>query len=108
MKTLLLVATMALSSLPSLAAQPPCAAEAQKQARKLLIWHSDGDERAEIEPAVRAIAPLANLANKRQSFSVVEVMGYIYKASYRMRLIYGVTGGQCLLMGQEIPELSSL
>ena len=53
-------------------------------------------------------APLANPANRRQSFAVLEVMGHIHKASYRMRLIYAVSGGQCLLMGQEILELSSL
>lgn len=108
MKTFFLAASLLFASTAGLAADPSCAAAAQKQAHKLLIWHSDGDDRVFVEPSARALAPLANPANKRQSFAVLEVMGHIHKASYRMRLIYAVSGGQCLLMGQEILELSSL
>jgi hypothetical protein len=37
---------------------------------------------------------------------VLEVWGHIYKADYRMRLIYGQIKGSCALMGQEILEAS--
>ena len=96
------------------AAEPPCAADAIKQARKLLAWHNgpDGDGPVSVDPQVKPLAPLANPANKTQKFSVLEVAGHIQKANYRMRLIYatmpGLGGTQCLLMGQEILELSSL
>lgn len=92
----------------SLAAEPPCAADAAKQARKLLDWHNGYDGPVSLEPRAKPLAPLANPANKAQKFSVLEVVGHIQKANYRMRLIYAANGGQCLLMGQEILELSSL
>ena len=37
---------------------------------------------------------------------VLEVTGHVYKANYRMRLIYAQIKGSCLLMGQEILEAS--
>jgi hypothetical protein len=39
-------------------------------------------------------------------FDVLEVWGHIYKADYRMRLIYAQIKGSCALMGQEILEAS--
>jgi hypothetical protein len=39
-------------------------------------------------------------------FDVLEVTGHVYKANYRMRLIYAQIKGSCLLMGQEILEAS--
>ena len=41
-----------------------------------------------------------------QTFDVLEVWGHIYKADYRMRLIYAQIKGSCALMGQEILEAS--
>jgi len=86
---------------------PPCAADAIAQAGKLLAWHNGSGEQVAVEPQAKALAPIANPVNKAQKFSVLEVAGHIYKANYRMRLIYAAAGGQCLLMGQEILELSN-
>ena len=102
--SLLLLATASASG----AAEPPCADAAVKQARKLLDWHNGYDGPVSVEPQVRPLAPIANPANKAQKFSVLEAVGHIQKANYRLRLIYAATGSQCLLMGQEILELSSL
>lgn len=91
----------------SLAAEPPCAKEAVAQAQKLLAWHSEGDDRAAVAPQAKALPPLANPANKAQKLHVLEVTGHVYKANYRMRMLYAASPGPCLLMGQEILELSS-
>lgn len=104
----LLPALLLFTAGTSMAAEPPCAADAVRQARKLLGWHNGDDGPVFVEPQARLLAPLANPVNKTQKFSVLEVMGHIQKANYRMRLIYAGGGGQCLLMGQEILELSSL
>jgi hypothetical protein len=49
---------------------------------------------------------LRNPADRRQQFDVLEVQGYVYRASYQMRLIYARIPGKCVLMGQEILERS--
>lgn len=85
-----------------------CAAPAIAQARKLLSFHSDGDDRIEIDKAVKELPSLKNPANEQQRFQVLEVWGYIYKARYRMRLIYAPMGGSCTLMGQEVLEYAKL
>jgi hypothetical protein len=83
----------------------PCAADARVQALRLLRFHSD-DERAAIMPSsVRRIGTVAALAGKHR-FDVVEVQGYVYKADYRLRLIYARMAGDCVLMGQEVLEAS--
>ena len=40
------------------------------------------------------------------TFDVLEVEGSVYKANYRLRLIFAQIPGSCLLMGQEILERS--
>ncbi len=92
----------------SSAKSPDCAAPAIEQARKLLSFHSDGDDRIEIDKAVKELPSLRNPANEQQRFQVLEVWGYIYKARYRMRLIYAPMGGSCTLMGQEVLEYAKL
>lgn len=90
-------------------AKPPeCSALAIEQARKLLSFHADGDGRIEIDKAVKELPSLKNPANEQQRFQVLEVWGYIYKARYRMRLIYAPMGGSCALMGQEVLEYAKL
>jgi hypothetical protein len=90
------------------AKSPDCAAPAIEQARKLLSFHADGDDRIEIDKAVKELPSLRNPANEQQRFQVLEVWGYIYKARYRMRLIYAPMGGSCTLMGQEVLEYAKL
>jgi hypothetical protein len=101
--TLLLFSLMANAGLTE--AKPPiCADVAIEQAKKLLDFHVGGDDRISIDPQVKELAPMRNPANPRQKFQVLEVKGYIYKANYRMRLIYFRSGSSCLLMGQEVLE----
>jgi len=100
--TLLSIANIALAK------SPDCAAPAIAQARKLLSFHSDGDDRIEIDKAVKELPSLKNPADAQQRFQVLEVWGYIYKARYRMRLIYAPMGGSCTLMGQEVLEYAKL
>ncbi|RQO64321.1 hypothetical protein DBV14_00920 [Variovorax sp. KBW07] len=92
------------------AAPPPpqCASEAVVQARKLLVFHFGEDNRMEVGPEVKELAPIRNPANKKQQFKVLEVWGSIYKGNYRMRLIYYPMDKSCLLMGQEVLELANL
>ena len=87
---------------------PRCANDALEQARRLLDFHVGGDDRIAIQPAVVEKAPLRNPANKDQTFQVLEVRGTIYKAEYRMRLIYYHLDQDCILMGQEILEQANL
>lgn len=95
---------------PAQVAQPlACRGDAVAQARKLLAFHSGGDDRAEVdESSVKALPGLRNPANPKQRFLVLEVMGFIYKGNYRMRLIYYPSANDCVLMGQEILELANL
>ncbi len=92
----------------SYAKSPECSVPAIAQARKLLNFHADGDDRIEIDKAVKELPSLKNPANEQQRFQVLEVWGYIYKARYRMRLIYAPMGGSCALMGQEVLEYAKL
>ena len=105
-KALLLLSL--LFSTPCLAAPLKCEAAALSQAEKLLAFHSDGDNRAEVASHAKALPTIINPANKKQRFLVLEVMGFVYKGNYRMRFLYYPIDGDCVLMGQEILELSRL
>jgi len=85
-----------------------CAVPALEQARKLLSFHADGDDRIAIDKAVKELPSLKNPADPQQRLQVLEVWGYIYKARYRMRLIYAPMAGSCTLMGQEVLEYAKL
>ena len=89
----------AAAGLASAAPAPQCASEAVSRAKKLLTFHFGEDDRIQIDPDVKEMAPIRNPANKNQQF---------YKGNYRMRLIYYVSGKDCTLMGQEILEFASL
>lgn len=91
-------------------AEPPhrCASAATEQARKLLAFHFGPDDRIEIAPSVKTLPSIRNPADRTQRLDVLEVWGYIYKGQYRMRFLYGQQPTECLLMGQEILEYSSL
>jgi hypothetical protein len=99
-----------LTSSFSCSAAPACSAEAIAQAKKLLDFDSDNDDRAEIDHAsVKELPSIRNPANPKQRFKVLEVWGYIYKGQYRMRFIYyNSPSTSCHLMGQEILEHASL
>lgn len=107
-RSLVLVAACATASFASAAPAPQCASEAVSRAKKLLTFHFGEDDRIRISPDVKEMAPIRNPANKKQQFTVLEVLGSIYKGQYRMRLIYFVSGNDCTLMGQEILEHAGL
>ena len=108
MRCLALAALLLACGLAQAASPHPCAPAASRQALQLLKFHAAPDDRPEIDKAVSALPPLRNPANKAQAFDVLEVWGYIYKAQYRMRLIYAQLPGDCVLMGQEILEYAKL
>ena len=108
MKIKSLVLLSLLLSAPCFASPLKCEVDALAQAEKLLAFHSDGDNRAEVAEHAKALPSIVNPANKKQRFLVLEVMGFVYKGNYRMRFLYYPVGGDCLLMGQEILELSSV
>lgn len=91
-----------------------CAADALKQAAKLMAFHIGPEEMKnsmftnEIDKAVRVLKPIRNPANAKQSFDVLEVWGLRYKSQWRMHFLYAQLPGDCVLMGQEIIEYSSL
>jgi hypothetical protein len=89
----------------------PCAADAERRAVQLTRFHvADGGDVAAVNAAVtgnaREMPKVASLRGKT-SFDVLEVTVGVYKAAYRNRLIYFLTSGQCLLMGQEVFEASN-
>ncbi len=84
-----------------------CAADAAKQAKKLLSFHFGPDDRMAIDDAVKVLPPIRNPAGKG-SFDVLEIYGHIYKGTYRMHFIYGQIPGDCVLVGQEILEIVNL
>ena len=91
------------------AAIPGCPADdAIDQARQLLAFHFGDDERIEIDPELKQLAPIVNPANPGEQFSVLELWGYVYRGQYRVRLTYYPMDNGCVLMGQEIIEYASL
>ncbi len=86
-----------------------CAEDALKQAKSLLLFHAGTDSQADagVEDGVKVLPPLRNPVDRRQQFDVLQVQGYVYRASYQMRVIYARIPGKCVLMGQEILERSS-
>lgn len=103
MLVLLLVASMPASSEPL----HRCSKDAVLQAKKLLDFHFGLDDRTEIDKHITVLKPIKNPAGKGM-LDVLEIYGHIYKGTYRMHFIYGQTAGQCILVGQEILELTNL
>jgi len=89
-----------------------CEKDAVAKAKELLRFHSGEDSNAEIpgagiEDQVTVKAPFQRPGGGGQ-YDVLEVGGAIYKAEYRMRLIYMQSkDAECVLMGQEILDLSN-
>ena len=89
-------------------AKHQCTKDARIQAKKLLSFFSEGDSRVSIDEEVKVLPPIQNPANKKMMFDVLEVGGYIYKARYRMRLLYlqlNSSPSECALVGEEVLNL---
>lgn len=88
----------------------PCEADAISKSEKLLKFHFDDQSgfipNFAIETSVTVKAPIKAAVGKGK-LDVLEVQGSIYKADYRMRMIYAQIKGECALMGQEILEQSN-
>lgn len=108
LRATILALSMLTASGTAQAADHPCTTDAKEHALQLLLLHTDNDDRSEIASQVKVLPSLKNPANAKQRFDVLEVMGYVYKGEYRMRMIYAQMPGSCLLMGQEILGLASL
>lgn len=102
----------------------PCAGDAIAKAPALLRLHVTGDEPVlapepgppqpgqdpallnwSIDEAVTLKPPVQALKGAGQ-FDVLALNGYVYKATYRMHFLYAQIPEACVLMGQEIIELS--
>jgi hypothetical protein len=85
----------------------PCSADAIAKAALLLRFHNSPEpgQPVDVEQNTKVLPPIKALKGNGR-FDVLEVVGHIYKASYRMRLIYAQIKGSCVLMGQEILEAS--
>ena len=84
-----------------------CAADAIAKADQLLRFHGEvqSGQPASVDQNVKVLPPVKALKGNGH-FDVLELWGHIYKADYRMRLIYAQIKGSCALMGQEILEAS--
>lgn len=106
-KYALLFLFLVTSTLASAEPEHHCAKDAVAQAKKLLDFHFGLDNRTEIDQHVAVLKPIKNPAGKGM-FDVLEVYGHIYKGTYRMHFIYGQMPDQCVLVGQEILEITNL
>jgi hypothetical protein len=106
-KYAILTLLLTVSSLASGEPAHHCEKDAVVQAKKLLDFHFGLDDRTEIDQHVTVLKPIKNPAGKSK-FDVLEVYGHIYKGTYRMHFIYGQMADQCVLVGQEILELTDL
>ncbi len=104
-------AALALAAMSAAAAADhPCAEDAKARAQNLLQFHfTDGEmsqvENIGVDDQVKVLAPV-KAARGDGKFDVIEVIGHIYKADYRIHLLYAQIPDSCVLMGQEILELS--
>jgi hypothetical protein len=92
----------------------PCGDDAGIRAKALLETHinfPDKDFKPEeysVAQAYKVLAPIKNPMNTRQKFDVLELIGSVYKTQYRIRMIYVLDADICVLVGQEILELTTL
>ena len=84
-----------------------CFSDAKSKAKTLLDFYRSSDPRAAVgEPKER---PSIKSPDGKRKYRVIEVPGFIYKGEYRIRLIYAtLSDDPCLLMGEEILDLSRL
>lgn len=103
------ILTLTILTLAEAAAKPAhhCAEDARAKAKALLTLHLDGaDLNMSVDDTVAVRPPVKALKGKGR-FDVLEVKGYVYKAQYRVRMIYAQIPNECLLMGQEVLEIAN-
>jgi hypothetical protein len=107
MKVMIALLLFVVTAAAAAQAEPhACAADAIA-ADQLLRFHGEVQscQPAAVDQNVKVLPPVKALKGNGR-FDVLEVWGHIYKADYRMRLIYAQIKGSCALMGQEILEAS--
>ncbi|NWH08909.1 MAG: hypothetical protein HXY22_09760 [Alphaproteobacteria bacterium] len=119
MRAEILLAALVLAGASATArAEPhPCSSDALARAPRLLALHADDNQSPAAEGGILLplngavgeevrLLPAIKALKGDGRFDVLEVDGFIYKATYRMRFIYAQIPGSCVLMGQEIIEIS--
>jgi hypothetical protein len=98
---------LGLASMAGAAPMHPCAKDAREKAAKLLALHmEDVDMKGDIDDKV-TLKPRVKALKGKGRFDVLETIGYVYKARYRIRMIYApMPDKTCVLMGQEIFEIA--
>ena len=81
-----------------------CITQAKETALKILKLHSNNDDRATVAETVTA-KPGINSPTKVK-LEVVEVPGFVYKAEYRLRVLFLQEPQSCTVMGFELVDLS--
>ena len=91
-----------------LAIAHPCDGDVAVRADKLMRLHYDdsgNDLQFSLDDGPQELASIKALKGKGR-FDVLEINAYVNKATYRMHFIYAQIADSCLLMGQEIIEVS--
>lgn len=81
-----------------------CADAARATALQLLRLHSDNDDRAAVQRDIRKVAGVRAPKGKGR-LDVLEVRGFVYKAEYRIRVLYLPQG--CARVGFELVEVGA-
>ena len=90
------------------ASNHPCSSDAIARARELIVFYRHPDETGfsgqwSVDESAAKVRTVAAITGKRR-YDVLQVWGNVYKGRYRMRLIYAIVRGECVLMGEEILE----
>lgn len=85
-----------------------CEATALASANLLLPFYLASEAGVKYEYGDVLLKGTIKSPNGKMKYDVLEVFGFVYKAEYRMRFIFANIGEDCLLMGQEILDMSSL
>jgi hypothetical protein len=116
MKLSLLMAATLLSATMAQAKPNFCAGEVKASAAKLVALHYEMDQDMALSMMDDQVTELPSLRSpdKKRRYTVLETNAYPGKmGSLRVRMIYAILGNSnpkqdCILMGQEILDMSSL
>ncbi len=102
----MLTTTSPVLAKPAATAKPPhpCEGAAREVALKLLRLQSDGDDRASVEGDTTTQKPVKAPKGKAK-YDVLQVMGFVYKATFRVRVLYLQGDASCARVGMEIVEV---
>ena len=104
MKVMIVLLLFVVGATAAQAEPHACAADAIAKADQLLRFHGEvqSGQPAAVDQNVKVLPPVKALKGNGR-FDVLEVWGHIYKADYRMRLIYAQIKGSCATDGPGDP-----